>query len=170
MEVTKEIFLVFTKEGELLNWNCRINQVTSYSDEEIEGRHPADFVPAEEKELVHHHIQEVLANGQTEFECHLETKEGQRVLFEFTGSRFNQDGQTLICLAGRDLTSEQQVEELPEATRLASSEPRGKTSPQGLGTKRRPGFSNSSRRLPAPPMRPIVWRRPFRQLLTPSTG
>lgn len=106
-----EVFFVFTAEGEILQWNRRVNDVTGYTDEEITEMHPVQFVPDDEAALIQRHMKKVLEEGETRFEARYRTKEGREIPYEFTGSLLEYEGEPLICGTGRDISEKKQTEE-----------------------------------------------------------
>lgn len=109
LDALGEVFFVFTAEGEVLQWNRRLNEETGYSDEEIAEMHPIDFVPASETELVQKGIEKVLKTGRARFEAHFETKEGHRIPYDFSGSLLEWEDKKLICGTGRNIAEQRQI-------------------------------------------------------------
>ncbi len=109
LDALGEVFFVFTAEGEVLQWNRRVNEETGYSDEEIAQMQPVDLVPPEEVDLLRRQIAQVLKTGRTQFEGHFQTKEGRRVPYDFSGSLLEWEGKQLICGTGRNIADQRQM-------------------------------------------------------------
>lgn len=116
LNVMQEVFFAFTPEGEILQWNQRLKEVTGYSDEEIAQMHPVDFVPSKEVDRVERHIERVLEEGSTRLKAHYETKEGTEIPYEFTGSLLEWKNRRLICGTGRDITERKRAKKELEAS------------------------------------------------------
>lgn len=116
LDVMEEVFFAFTLEGEIIQWNRRLEEVTGYTDEEIKEMHPSEFVPAKERELIERHIEEAIEKGDTRVEAHYQTKEGELIPYEFTGTLFEHEGEALICGTGRDVSKRKQAKEGQETS------------------------------------------------------
>ncbi len=110
LDAIGELFFVFTGEGEILQWNQRVNEVTGYTDDEIAVMHPVQFVVEEDVDAIRRHMKKVLETGQTRFEARYLTKDGREIPYEFTGSLLEHGGEKLICGTGRDITEKKRTE------------------------------------------------------------
>ena len=123
LDAQQDVFYVFGTDGRMLRWNDRLNEVTGYTDEEIEGMHPTAFVEAEEVDRITDAIEAVAGQGRARtIEATLVTSDGERIPYEFTGSVIDDvggiadDADTYICGAGRDISQRVRAErELEEA-------------------------------------------------------
>ncbi len=103
LDAIGETFFILTAEGDVVEWNQRLTEVTGYSDDEIAEMHSIQFVPSREAELVRRQIEKVLEEGQTRVEAHYQTKKGRELPYEFVGSLLEWEGDQLICGTGRPL-------------------------------------------------------------------
>lgn len=96
-----DVLYLFDDEGNMLEWNRKLNEVTGYSDREISELHPLDFVPDEDEEQITTAIRHVIEEGEEQrVESHLITKNGERIPYEFTGNPFYDDSGELVGLLG----------------------------------------------------------------------
>lgn len=108
-KVMEEVLCAFTPEGVLLHWNRRVPEVTGFTNEEIEERHFADLV-SKEAATIEKYIATVLEEGQTRFEAHVQTKDGELIPYEFSLSLLEHAGHTVICSTGRDISARKQTQ------------------------------------------------------------
>jgi len=115
-----DVFYVVDATGSFLRWNDRLSEVTGYTDEEIREMRPVEFFAPEERETVAAASEAVLADDETVVvESVIETKDGERLPYEFTGAPIETDlaEDTCVCGIGRDITASKRTErELREQT------------------------------------------------------
>lgn len=110
-----ELFFVVTAEGEMLQWNDRIVEVTGYSHKELAKMKIYQLVTADKINLFRRQIQKTVEKGKNRFEVPLQTQDGNLIPYEFSGSRVVHNSQALICGTGRDISARKQTEdELPQ--------------------------------------------------------
>jgi len=102
---------IFDLEGNYLWWNRSLNQVTGYTDLEIEELEPTDLFAGDGKERIREAIREVVATGDAKTEASLVTKDGRHIPFEFVGGLLrDEDGAPFaICASGRDITERREA-------------------------------------------------------------
>lgn len=102
----EDLVYVFTPEGEYLEWNEALSDVTGYSHEKIQDSSPSDFVAEEDRERVERAIRQVAERREhVAVEADLITKDGTRVPYEFSGSPIEDDGELVaISGVGRDVS------------------------------------------------------------------
>ncbi len=106
IDTLDDLFYVVDTDGSLSRWNDRVTEVTGHTDDEIEAMSALEFFPPEEHDRVTEAIQETYATGRSVLEADVQTADGSRVPFEFTGSRLTDLNGDLMGLVGvgRDLS------------------------------------------------------------------
>lgn len=110
LDALDEVFFVFTATGKMVQWNRRVNEVTGYTDEEIARMRTVDFFSDEDASLIRRRIRDVVKRGRVRVKAHLQTKAGQNIPYEFTGSLLEWEGERLICGTGRDVSDKRRME------------------------------------------------------------
>lgn len=100
----QDLFFICTPEGEMVYWTHRAVEITGYTDEEISTMHPEEFVTEEDVEHVRKQLIEVQRGGSVRTEVQLQTREGRRIPYEFTGSLLEWNGDGYVCGVGRNVT------------------------------------------------------------------
>lgn len=121
METVPDVLFALDLEGRLIKWNRRLETVSGYTREELQGKPALEMVPAAEASQTTVAIREAIQNGYAELEGHLLTKDGRTILYHWVGGPFTDlQGRTIgITGVGRDITERKQTEAL-----LRSSEER----------------------------------------------
>jgi PAS domain S-box-containing protein len=120
LDALNDVFYVGGMDGTLKRWNSEFAEVTGYTDDEIADMQAADFFPSDEQEKIAEAIDEALTAGAATVESCFLIADGERIPYEFTGSRLTDTDGNLIGLIGigRDLTQrkerERQLETLIE--------------------------------------------------------
>jgi diguanylate cyclase (GGDEF)-like protein/PAS domain S-box-containing protein len=105
-------FVLFSREGELLRWNARMQAVTGYSNLEISSMRPLDFIAPEDRPLVEAAIREVLEHGrEVTVEAELVDRTGGRRPNLFTGKPLRVAGETRVMGFARDISERKRAEE-----------------------------------------------------------
>jgi len=117
----------FDTDGYPIRWSDRLETITGYSHEEMRETHVTEFVPDSEVETVSQAFQTILSDGcRVTVDSALETKDGDRIPYEFTGGPLTDGDGTLRGVAGvgRDTTQRGERERELERTRdlLAQTE------------------------------------------------
>ena len=117
-------FYLFSKEGEILRWNARMQAVTGYSHLEIGRLKPLDFISPADRGAVEATIREVLEkNTEVTIEAEMVDRAGNVRPYAFTGKPLRVGGETYVMGIGRDITmkkrSEQQLLRAKERLDLA---------------------------------------------------
>lgn len=107
-----DLFYVIQPDGSMLRWNDEIVEVTGYTDEEISEIDALEFFPEDERERAARAIEQTLSTGQYDAEIDLLTADGDRIPYEFSGSRLTDSEGDLVGLVGigRDLTTQKERE------------------------------------------------------------
>ncbi|WP_049901036.1 bacterio-opsin activator domain-containing protein [Halococcus agarilyticus] len=113
VDALDDVFFVFDPDGEFVEWNATLADVTGYTDAEIATMAPTDFVADADTEAVAGAIDRTVAEGRATVEAELVTKSGEHVPYEFTGALVEDDaGDVLgICGIGRNVTERRQREQ-----------------------------------------------------------
>ncbi|WP_101297359.1 PAS domain S-box protein [Halegenticoccus soli] len=112
LDAQSDVFYLFDESGTFLRWNDQLADVTGYADEEIADMHPLDFVPDEHAGLIAEAIADVFDGTKRVVESALVTKDGERIPYEFTGSRVADEDGSVVGLAGvgRDISTRKERE------------------------------------------------------------
>lgn len=92
------ILYFYNHEGKFLRWNHNFQSVSGYSNKEIAKMHPLDFFAADEKAIIAEKISDVFKHGQAFVEASLQSKDGRKTPYLFTGRNVNFKG--IDCLVG----------------------------------------------------------------------
>jgi len=108
-----DVFYVINPDETFRRWNDHLAEATGYSDEAIEEMRATDLFPKDERGRIRDAIEEVLETGQTTVESAFLTADGERVPYEFTGSKLTDHDGELVGLIGigRNLTDRKQREQ-----------------------------------------------------------
>ncbi|WP_254536107.1 bacterio-opsin activator domain-containing protein [Halomarina litorea] len=123
LDALADVFFLFDTEMRFLAWNETLTEVTGYTDEEVASMEPLEFIADEDTEPIMTAIARALEEGRATETAFLETSDGQRIRYEFTGTALtDDDGELLgICGIGRDITErhhrEQKLERQAERLR-----------------------------------------------------
>jgi len=103
-----DIFYAFDGSQGFLRWSDELAAVTGYTDEELAGMHPVECIAPADRQRVAETIADILDTGESvTVEADLQTKDGTRTPYEFSGARMtDDDGDTLgLVGVGRDITT-----------------------------------------------------------------
>lgn len=114
-----DIFFVNDFDGNLIHWNDRLNEVTGYSDEELDSMLAIELFPEHERDQARKEMRRTHEKGKHTAELPLETKDGKLIPYEFSGSLIQQShGATYISGIARDISRRVAAEaELEETVR-----------------------------------------------------
>ena len=101
----RDVVYAFDTDGELLRWNDRLREVVGYTDAEISGMSPQDFVADEAVAELTTAIEQVLRGDSVALELPLETADDARIPYEFSASPITDDGEVVgVTGIGRDVS------------------------------------------------------------------
>ena len=130
LDTLDDLFYVVGPDGDLRRWNRRLPEVTGHSDADIDDMAVSEFFPADERETIHEAVNQAVTQGQTTVEAEVRTADGERVPYEFTGTRLTDadGGVAGVVGIGRDISRrrayeqrlERQNERLDEFTSIVS--------------------------------------------------
>lgn len=124
LDAQPDLFYVFAPDGDIHRWNDRFNEVSGYTDEQIETMHPIDFVETDDVPKVMRAIERVAEGETVSIEATLVSRDGERIPYELTGSAIKDinepiydadDHDIYICGTGRDITQRVTAEREREA-------------------------------------------------------
>ena len=118
LDTLSDAFYVVGTDGTVQRWNDTIEAVTGYDASEIEGRPAADFFAPEHRERIAEAVTEAIETGSARVEADFLTGDGERVPYEFTGTRLlDVDGDLRgLVGVGRDVSDRKAREREREAT------------------------------------------------------
>lgn len=121
METVPDVIFALNQEGCLVKWNARMEVVTGYPSEELQGKPALEMVPPEEAAQTAMAIQRAFETGYAELEGHLLTKDGRSIPYHWTGAPFTDlQGRVIgITGVGRDVTERKQTESALRLTRFS---------------------------------------------------
>ncbi len=99
-----DILFVTTISGRLLRWNDRLTEVTGYSDEEIADMQPLELFDHLDIDRIEQTIGKIVMNGHAMVVADIQTREGDAIPHEFTGSLIEVDGTQAIVGTARDIS------------------------------------------------------------------
>ena len=105
LDALNDTFYVINSDKDTVRWNEQLNEVTGYTDDEIENLDPSELFPPEHRDQVKQAIRRVYEDGEAMVEAPFLTADGERVPFEFTGVKLTDvGGETMIAGVGRDIS------------------------------------------------------------------
>jgi PAS domain S-box-containing protein len=106
LDVLSDVFYVIGVDGRLSRWNERVETITGYDADRLAGIDVTEFVPPEERDRIETAVQNTLEGERMTIESTLLTADGDRIPYEFTGTRLTDpDGETLgVVGTGRDVS------------------------------------------------------------------
>jgi PAS domain S-box-containing protein len=112
IEIAPDIIFKLDLHGNLAGWNKRLETVTGFAPEELNGRSAVSFAPECEREQTAAAILRVFEEGYAELEGHLLTKDQRAIPYHWTGAALKSDeGQVIgITGVGRDVSEKKRIE------------------------------------------------------------
>jgi len=124
LDLIPDAFYMLDLNGFITHWNDRVEEITGYDTDEIDGLHALEFVPDEDEAYVGDAIFRVLNEGNVEtIESAMVTKDGTEIPHEFNALRVRNDDGDVVGLVGtgREITERKdharKLRRLHEATR-----------------------------------------------------
>ncbi|AEH38571.1 PAS domain S-box protein [Halopiger xanaduensis] len=120
-----DILYAFDDDGNYIDWNDRVPEVTGYDDSELTELDPLEFIAPEHRDRIADSIQRILEEDeQVTVEADLLTKDGERIPYEFNSAQITEDEGTVVGFTGvgRDISDRNARErELHEEKALTES-------------------------------------------------
>ncbi len=109
LDTIDDVFYLLDEQGDLLFWNRRVNEVTGYTDAELEAMTALDLFEGDDAARIRDAIEESAAGQAARVEAPLVTKDGRRVPHEFVGDAFDAPTRgRVLCGIGRDVTQQKE--------------------------------------------------------------
>ncbi|WP_118828552.1 PAS domain S-box protein [Salinibacter ruber] len=109
LDTIDDVFYLLDEQGDLLFWNRRVNEVTGYTDAELEAMTALDLFEGDDAARIRDAIEESTAGQAVRVEAPLVTKDGRRVPHEFVGDAFDAPTRgRVLCGIGRDVTQQKE--------------------------------------------------------------
>jgi len=107
-----DIFYIFSPEGDFLEWNEQLPEITGYSDEELNSMEPTELFSGDDVDVVEETIQYVIEHhARNAVQANLETKGGMEIPYELSTAPLEEDGELeAIVGIGRDISDRQETE------------------------------------------------------------
>jgi PAS domain S-box-containing protein len=101
-----DLLYAFDESGEVVRWNDRLEAVTGYGPQEVEGMEALAFIAPEDREAVTEAISGVWDGEQTSVEARIRTRDGEEIPYELSGSPLRDETGSVVAVAGvgRDVT------------------------------------------------------------------
>jgi diguanylate cyclase (GGDEF)-like protein/PAS domain S-box-containing protein len=105
-------FFLFSREGEILRWNARLQAASGYSDLEIAAMNPVAFIAPSDRAAFQLAITEVLGHGrEVALEAGMMDRTGAVRPYAFIGKPLHVAGETYVLGIGRDITEKKRAEQ-----------------------------------------------------------
>ncbi|PSP56010.1 hypothetical protein BRC73_08595 [Halobacteriales archaeon QH_7_66_37] len=101
-----DLLYAFDESGEVVRWNDRLEAVTGYGPQEVEGMEALAFIAPEDREAVTEAISGVWDGEQASVEARIRTRDGEEIPYELSGSPLRDETGSVVAVAGvgRDVT------------------------------------------------------------------
>jgi PAS domain S-box-containing protein len=110
LDTLPDVFYVLDATGRFQRWNDRMNEVTGYTDAELDGMHATEIIVPEDHEMITEAMTSVFLDGATETRrSELLTSGGDRIPYEFNGNQLTDaDGEVVgLTGIGRDVSEKE---------------------------------------------------------------
>ncbi|RKY95126.1 MAG: hypothetical protein DRQ13_07490, partial [Ignavibacteriae bacterium] len=98
------IAYIFTKDGFLIAWNKRMEDILGYSKDELQNKFVLDFIDEAYQENVLREVQNVFSHGYAQAEYEIVTKTGKRIHYLGTGAVAEIDSKEYMIGLAQDIT------------------------------------------------------------------
>lgn len=107
LDALDDIFYLFDMDGRLIWWNQRMNEVTGYSDKELQTMEPVEFVRPQDQDTLEPYITTILEEGIGKVEVELLTADEKTIPYEFYSTKLRGRADEAVGRVGigRDITT-----------------------------------------------------------------
>ena len=108
LDALQDVFYALDEDGELVRWNERVPEVSGYTDADIEAMDTLEMFAEEHHERLLESITETLETGSSTVRADVLTAEGERIPYEFRGTRLDEPNPEGIRVVGvgRDVSGD----------------------------------------------------------------
>ncbi|MFD1587530.1 PAS domain S-box protein [Halorientalis brevis] len=102
----EDILYVFSVDGDFLEWNEQLPEITGYDDEELGSMEPRELFSGDDREAVDEAIETAIdERRRSAVQAKLETKGGKEMVYELSAAPIERDGdlEAIVGIA-RDIT------------------------------------------------------------------
>lgn len=96
MDSVPGMIYIFNKEGYIVAWNKKAEEIYEYSHEEMKGKHILDFIDSPDRDKVDQTIQNVFKYGYDQVENIAITKSGKKIPYLGSGKMIIVDGEEYL--------------------------------------------------------------------------
>jgi PAS domain S-box-containing protein len=104
------LLYLYTKEGRMVRWNKKHEDLTGYSGRELSHMTMTDWFSEEDWASVKSEWEKVFANGHTNTEVNVKLKDGTKVPYLATGVRLQIEGKPHLVGIAIDITEQKRLE------------------------------------------------------------
>lgn len=103
LDAIEDVVYVLDTDGNLLMWNEALEEVTSYTGDDIESMNAVEFFTGDDVEEAAKTVEETFESGQSRVELDLVTADGETIPYEFIAKSFESpNGEPVMAGIGRD--------------------------------------------------------------------
>jgi PAS domain S-box-containing protein len=110
LESTDDVFLVVSTDGDVVDWNERLLEVTGLTESELASMPSIELFASADRETIRATRDEVLETGRSKTEVDLVRREGDPVPHEFVVTLFEDEDERLLAGIGREITERKRRE------------------------------------------------------------
>jgi len=132
LDTIDDAFYFVDEHGELVRWNETLQDITEYSDADLDEMDALDFFEGTDRERVADAFDRTLETGTSRVEADFVRADGSTVPFEFTGARLTDDDGDLrgVVGIGRDISGRKEREQKLRQIRKHTSDVVWMSSPE----------------------------------------
>ncbi|MBA4369334.1 MAG: hypothetical protein C0403_17045, partial [Desulfobacterium sp.] len=104
------LFYLFDSDFYIHKWNKNVETVTGFTAEEVQSRHLFDLFTGEDLILVQRGIEETFLKGEGTVEAVLNTTDGQKIPYYFTGASTTIENKHFLLGVGIDISKRKKAE------------------------------------------------------------